>query len=77
MQLKGMKVPGVEDNSSSFTKQEIEESFEKIISYIDFTNGGTSGAPKFPMPNIHQFLLTYYFHTKDPKAIEAVTSHSG
>ncbi len=67
-----MKVPGVEEKSSSFTKEEIEESFRKIISYIDFTNGGTKGAPKFPMPNIYQFLLDYHFHTKDPKAIEAI-----
>ena len=71
--LKGMKVPGVDEKSSSFTKDEIDESFKKIISYLDFTNGGTSGAPKFPMPNIYQFLLTYHFHTKNPKALEAVT----
>jgi uncharacterized protein YyaL (SSP411 family) len=71
--LKGMKVPGVDEKSSSFTKDEIDESFKKIISYLDFTNGGTSGAPKFPMPNIYQFLLTYHFHAKDPEALEAVT----
>jgi len=71
--IKEMKVPGVDEDSSSFTKDEIEESFRQIISYIDFTNGGTKGAPKFPMPNIYQFLLTYHFHTKDQKALEAVT----
>jgi uncharacterized protein YyaL (SSP411 family) len=70
--MKEMKVPGVEEQSSSFTKEEIEKSFIKIISYIDFTNGGTKGAPKFPMPNTHQFLMDYNFHTKDPKAIEAI-----
>ncbi|MCW8824714.1 MAG: thioredoxin domain-containing protein, partial [Ignavibacteriaceae bacterium] len=71
--LKGMKVPGIEDNSASFTKPKIGESFGNIISYMDFTNGGTKGAPKFPMPNIYQFLLTYHFHTKDPEALEAFT----
>ena len=25
------------------------------------------------MPNIYQFLMKYYFHTKNPKAIEAIT----
>jgi len=70
--MKEMKVPGVEEQSSSFTKEEIEKSFIKIISYIDFTNGGTKGAPKFPMPNTYQFLMDYNFHTKDPKAIEAI-----
>lgn len=71
--MKEMKVPGIDDKSSSFTKNEIEDSFRKIISIIDFSLGGTNGAPKFPMPNIHQFLLTYYFHSEDQKAIEAVT----
>ena len=70
--IKGMKVPGVDESSTSFTKKEIEESFNQIISDIDFSYGGTKGSPKFPMPNIYQFLLTYNFHTKDPKAIEAV-----
>ncbi len=70
--IKGMKLPGIGENTSSFTKEELEESVRKIISYIDFTNGGTKGAPKFPMPNIYQFLMNYHFHTKDPKAIEAI-----
>ena len=70
--IKGMKVPGIGENTSSFTKEDLEESVRKIISYIDFTNGGTKGAPKFPMPNIYQFLLTYHFHSKDPQALEAI-----
>ena len=71
--IKGMKVPGIGENTSSFTKEDLEESVKKIISYIDFKNGGTKGAPKFPMPSIYQFLMTYHFHTKDPKALEAIT----
>jgi len=70
--IREMKIPGIEESNSSFTKQEIDESAEKIISYLDFENGGTKGAPKFPMPNIYQFLLNYYFHTNDQKALEAV-----
>ncbi|MEJ2103486.1 MAG: thioredoxin domain-containing protein [Ignavibacteriaceae bacterium] len=70
--MKGIKVPGLQENSSPFSKQEIDESIGKIISYIDFTNGGTKGAPKFPMPNIYQFLMTSYFHTKDEKTVEAI-----
>ena len=70
--IKEMRVPGMGENSSSFSTVELEESFNKIISHIDFTNGGTNGAPKFPMPNIHQFLLTYHFHTKDQRSMEAI-----
>ena len=71
--IKGIRVSGLEESSSSFTKQELEDSLKKIISYIDFDNGGTKGAPKFPMPNIYQFLMNYHFHTKHPEAMKAVT----
>ncbi|HSW54441.1 MAG TPA: thioredoxin domain-containing protein [Ignavibacteriaceae bacterium] len=72
--IKSIKVPGLGEGKSSFTKEDLDEVFNKIISYIDFENGGTRGAPKFPMPSIHQFLLTYNFHIKNPKALEAVTT---
>jgi uncharacterized protein len=72
--IKSFKVPGLGEGNKSFVKEDLDESFSKIISYIDFENGGTKGAPKFPMPGIYQFLLTYYFHTKNPKALEAVTT---
>lgn len=71
--IKGMKVPGIGENTASFIKEDLERSVRKIISYIDFTNGGTQGAPKFPMPSIYEFLMTYHFHTKDPKVLEAIT----
>ena len=70
--IKEIRVPGLEEKKSTFTDKDIEESFDKIISQIDFTNGGTNRAPKFPMPDIYQFLLKYYFHSKDVKALEAV-----
>lgn len=34
---------------------------------LDFHNGGTLGAPKFPMPAALQTLLFYGFYTKDEK----------
>jgi hypothetical protein len=70
--IKSIKVPGLGDGNNSFVKEDIDEAFNKIISQIDFENGGTKGAPKFPMPSIYQFLMNYYFHTKNPKAIEAI-----
>jgi hypothetical protein len=70
--IKSIKVPGLGDGNNSFVKEDIDEAFNKIIFQIDFENGGTKGAPKFPMPSIYQFLMNYYFHTKNPKAIEAI-----
>jgi hypothetical protein len=72
--IKEIRIPGIEEKSSSFIKDDLDEAFRKLISVIDFINGGTKGAPKFPMPSIHQFLMAYHFHTKNPKALEAVTT---
>jgi uncharacterized protein YyaL (SSP411 family) len=70
--IKGMKIPGLNNSDLVFTKEELEESYQKIISFIDFNNGGTKGAPKFPMPDIFQFLLAYHFHAEKKEAIDAV-----
>ncbi len=72
--IRSMKVPGTDEISSSFTKDELEESFKKIISHIDFNYGGTKGSPKFPMPNIFQFLFNSHFHTEEKEALNAVTT---
>ena len=40
-----------------------------FLSNIDFELGGRKGSPKFPMPSNYEFLLKYYKHTKDPKAL--------
>lgn len=70
--IKEMKIPGIGEETLSFIKDELDEALKKVFKYIDFENGGTKGAPKFPMPDIHQLLLTYYFHTKENKALDAV-----
>ncbi|MBI9072516.1 MAG: thioredoxin domain-containing protein [Melioribacteraceae bacterium] len=56
-----------------FTTETLDEIFENIISTIDFTDGGFDRAPKFPLPIAHKFLLNYYYKTKNPRALEAVT----
>lgn len=40
---------------------------------VDLENGGSKGAPKFPMANSWQFLLQYYQKTEDHFAAEALT----
>ena len=70
--IKEIKVPKINESDSVFTKEELESSFRKIISFIDIYNGGTKGTPKFPMSNIFQFLLAYHFYTGEKEAIDAV-----
>ena len=41
---------------------------------IDYKNGGTFGAPKFPLPIGYQFLLHYNYLSNNKDALKAVTS---
>lgn len=61
-------------SKESFSKDELNQVFRSWKSHIDFSDGGFSKAPKFPMPVGFQFLLQYYYHTGDPKSLEAVTT---
>ena len=72
--LKQQKIPGLEESQQTVTVEELKTGFNNGITHIDFEFGGTKGAPKFPMPNVYEFFLTYYFHTKDKQALNAVTS---
>lgn len=72
--LRQQRIPGVNDADTLFSQDDINDAFSNAVSRIDFNNGGTNGAPKFPMPNIYEFLLSYYFHSGETKALTAVTS---
>lgn len=47
--------------------------FAKIDATWDYEKGGRAGAPKFPMPVTMQYLLSNYYFTQNPKALNAVT----
>ena len=56
-----------------FTKNDLNNVFATWKRNIDFTNGGSSGAPKFPLPVGYQFLLHYNYLTQNADALNAVT----
>jgi len=72
--LRQQRIPGVNDADTLFSKDDINNAFSNAVSRIDFNNGGTNGAPKFPLPNIYEFFLSFNYHTKETKALDAVTS---
>ena len=72
--LKQQKIPGLSETEQVVSIEGINNSFDNGIGHVDFEFGGTRGAPKFPMPNVYEFFLTYYFYTKDKQALNAVTS---
>ncbi len=47
------------EDKAVFTKEDLNQVIVNWKPYMDFVNGGRTGAPKFPMPNNFQFLLRY------------------
>jgi uncharacterized protein len=57
-----------------FKGDELKSIFQNWKKSIDTENGGNKGAPKFPLPAGHMFLLHYNHITGDPEALQAVTN---
>jgi len=55
--------------SEIFTKNNVDETFQSIMKSADAEWGGFGRAPKFPQTASIQFLLRYYYQTKNEKAL--------
>ncbi|MFC5269686.1 thioredoxin domain-containing protein [Adhaeribacter terreus] len=55
---------------SSFSEEEMLHLYRAFCKKFDLKLGGMGQAPKFPMPVNYQFLLRYYYHSKDEKALK-------
>lgn len=50
----------------------LDSGFYQFRRGYDSRNGGFGGAPKFPRPVVHNFLLRYFYRTKNQEASEMV-----
>jgi uncharacterized protein YyaL (SSP411 family) len=64
-------LPMVKDETP-FSMNVLEAGVSKIKKQFDYIEGGGASAPKFPMPNNYEFLLQYYYHTKDKEILDIV-----
>ena len=62
------------DTTASFSIQAYTNIFTAWETSLDFSLGGQSGAPKFPMPVIWEFVLQYHFVTGNERALEIITT---
>ena len=58
------------DAASVFNKSYLENVFYALRERFDRVEGGFGGAPKFPSTMSIQFLMDYYFYTKNEEALE-------
>jgi uncharacterized protein len=64
-------LPMVKDDSP-FSMDELDAGVARLKRQMDYVEGGGDHSPKFPMPNNYQFLLQYYYHTKDKEVLDIV-----
>lgn len=58
----------------SFTMNDLNRQFDNMRPGIDFKRGGANRAPKFPMPSNWEYLMQYYYLSKNDDALKAVTA---
>jgi uncharacterized protein len=62
-----------EFGSGNLSLDQLDSAFLSFTRTFDATNGGFGGAPKFPPAMSLEFLLRYFYRTKDENALEMVT----
>ncbi|WP_372751985.1 thioredoxin domain-containing protein [Labilibaculum sp.] len=63
----------IKAKTSTIAVADLETAFHQWQQGFDIREGGNKQAPKFPLPNSLQFLLRYYYHTKNLSALNHVT----
>ena len=58
--------------TSILTVDILHQAYSSLATNFDYQNGGFGNAPKFPQPMTPEFLLPYYHHGSNPRALELV-----
>ena len=59
---------GLSFENQVFTKEDLNEMYQKLANIFDEDWGGFQRSPKFPMPSVWQFLMRYAHQSKDAVA---------
>lgn len=62
----------ITEESNAYSMQDLEEIFLQWKPQLDTENGGSKGAPKFPLPSGYRFLLFYQLLSGNQEAKDAV-----
>ncbi len=62
----------VSNEKPEFGAADARRMFKNLMDYMDRHEGGTKGAPKFPLPNNFEFLLHYYHSYHEQAALDQV-----
>jgi len=70
--INSIAIVAVNNDAPVFEKQFIENAVNNWSKTFDNTFGGTTGAPKFMMPNNYHFLLRYAYQTNNSTLLDFV-----
>jgi len=59
-------------DKAAFSKKELLSMADNLMQYMDDEEGGTKGAPKFPLPNNHEFLMHVAMQENKPEMLNQV-----
>lgn len=62
-----------ESHDGIINKDDISIIVNRLVAYYDLKEGGTRGAPKFPLPVHYEFFLHYWWSEKFQPALEITT----
>lgn len=60
------------DSVQAFNEKNYREILANSQSFLDYKNGGLTGAPKFPMPVVWEFLLQNHYLSGDQQTLDIV-----
>ncbi len=72
LQTKKIDKPTGMGPGTTETPANMDELFGNWLPFLDMENGGSKGAPKFPMPTNLEFLLDHFYRTGNEKAEQAI-----
>ncbi len=60
------------ESGKDFLPEDLDKQFNSLHATLDLTKGGANRAPKFPMPCNWEYLLHYYYLSKNEDALKTV-----
>ncbi len=69
-----VEMPVFNESGTSYSEETYASLLARIDTTMDHSYGGKKGAPKFPMPSIHEFLLTHNYFSPNETTQQIVTA---
>ena len=67
--ISGQNMVEAPSDTSGIDRAFLDETYEQLSLRFDDVNGGITGAPKFPMPGVWQFVLDYFDLSRKNEAL--------